>query len=114
MDRNVGASARLSQIDREELAILALARSEPISDLAVQHGVSRKFVYEQKHKARIALDHAFSATAEDEVLFELVVTKAWLRQVIVALALICRGSYRDVIEFLRDLLGMLAAAWTRG
>ena len=45
MDRNVGAEARLSQSDREELAILALARSEPISDLAVQHGVSRKFVY---------------------------------------------------------------------
>src|SRR5664279_6512056 len=113
MGRNVGASARLSQIDREELAILALARSEPISDLAVQHGVSRKFVYAQTHKARIALDDAFlPATAEDEVLFELVVTKAWLRQVIVALALICRGSYRDVIEFLRDLLGISISVGT--
>jgi hypothetical protein len=28
----------------EELAILALARSAPISDLVVQHRVSRKFV----------------------------------------------------------------------
>jgi hypothetical protein len=51
------------------------------------------------------LDDAFScATAEDDVLFELVVTKAWLRQVIVALALICRGSYRGVIEFMRGRL----------
>jgi hypothetical protein len=50
MDRNVGAATRLSQSDREELAILALARSAPISDLAVQHGVSRKFVYAQKHR----------------------------------------------------------------
>src|SRR5271165_6285920 len=107
MDRSVGAAARLPESDREELAIQALARSEPVSDLAARHGVSRKFVYAQTHKARIALDDAFSsATAEDEVLFELTVTKAWLRQVIVALALICRGSYRGVIEFLRDLLGI--------
>jgi len=40
------------------------------------------------------------------MLFKLVVTKGWLRQVIVALALICRGSCRGVIEFLRDLLGV--------
>ena len=71
-----------------------------------RHGVSRKFVYAQAHKARVALDDAFlSATAEDEVLFELTVTKAWLRQVIVALPLICHSSYRGVIEFMRDLLG---------
>ena len=38
--------------------------------------------------------------------FELTVTKAWLRQVIVALPLICHSSYRGVIEFLRDLLGV--------
>ena len=50
---------------------------------------------------------AFSpATPDDEVLFELPVTKAWLRQVIVGLTLICRGSYRGVVEFLRDLLGV--------
>jgi hypothetical protein len=53
------------------------------------------------------LDDVFmSAAAEDDVLFELVVTKAWLCQMIVALALICRGSYRGVIEFMRDLLGI--------
>jgi hypothetical protein len=72
MERNAGAAARLSQIDRAELAIVALARSEPISDLAVQHGVSRKFVYQQTHKARVGLDNAFSSTSsEHEVLFEL-------------------------------------------
>ncbi len=40
------------------------------------------------------------------MLFELAVTKAWLRQVIVGLRLICRSSYRRVVEFLRDLLGL--------
>ncbi|MBV9748628.1 MAG: hypothetical protein JO157_07430 [Acetobacteraceae bacterium] len=48
-----------------------------------------------------------SDTPDDkEVLFELAVTRTWLRQVVVGLVLICRGSYRGVVEFLRDLLGV--------
>ncbi len=105
MDRWAGAAARLPGSDRKDLAIQALARSETVSDLAARHGVSRKFVYQQTHKARTALDETFSpATPDDEVLFELAVTKVWLRQVIVGLTLICRSSYRGVVEFLRDLL----------
>jgi hypothetical protein len=39
--------------------------------------VSRKFVYQQTHKARAALDEAFSSATPDEaVLFELAVTSA--------------------------------------
>jgi hypothetical protein len=107
MDRCVGAAARLPGGDRKDLAIQALARSETVSDLAARHGVSRKFVYQQTHKAVAALDDAFlSATPDDEVMFALTVTKAWLRQVIVGLTLICRSSYRGVVEFLRDLLGL--------
>jgi hypothetical protein len=49
-----------------------LARSAPVSDLSTRHGVSRKFIYQQANKARRALDDAFiSATADDEVLFEI-------------------------------------------
>jgi transposase-like protein len=89
--RCLGAAARLPEGERKDLAVQVLSRSEPVSDLATRHGVSRRFVYQQTHKARIALDEAFqSATPDNEVLFELVVTKDWLRQVIVALALICR------------------------
>src|SRR3954453_2944511 len=108
MDRDVGAAARLlPESGRKDLAIQALAGSETVCDLAARHGVSRKFVYQQTHKARAALDEAFSsATPDEEVLFELAVTKTWLRQVIVALPLICRSSYRGVVEFLRDLLGL--------
>jgi len=107
MDRCVGAAAKLPESDRKNLAIQALARSETVSDLAARHGVSRKFVYQQTHKAVAALNDAFSpATPDDEVLFELAVTKAWLRQVIVGLTLICHSSYRGVVEFLRDLLGL--------
>ena len=61
------ARRRLSQRDREELAILALARSE--------------FVYAQKHKARCALDDAFIfAATDDTVLSQIQVTKRWLRR----------------------------------
>src|SRR3954451_6090354 len=108
MDRGVGAAVRrLPESGRKDLAIQALAGCETVSDLAARHGVSRKFVYQQTHKVRAALDEAFSSmTPDEEVLFELAVTGAWLRQVIVALPLICRSSYRGVVEFLRDLLGL--------
>jgi len=99
--------------DRKNLAVQALARSETVSGLAARHGVSRKFVYQQTHKARVALNDAFlSATPDDEVLFELAVTKTWLHQMIVGLTLICRSSYRGVVEFLRDLLGLSISVGT--
>ena len=68
------------------MAIHALAGSERVSDLAARHGVSRKFVYQQTHKARAALSDAFSPAAPDNaVLFELAVNKApsWCRDQIV-------------------------------
>ena len=97
----------LPKSDRKDLAIQALARSTTINDLSVRHGVSRKFVYQQARKAGAALDEIFlPGTPEDDVLFHLTVSKTWLRQVIVALTLVCRSSYRGVVEFLRDLLGV--------
>src|SRR3954463_5747560 len=107
MARCVGTAAMLPGGDRKDPAIQALARSTTISDLSVQHSVSRNFVYEQARKAGAALDEVFlSGAPEDDVLFHLTVSKTWLRQVIVALTLICRSSYRGVVEFLRDLLGV--------
>src|SRR6202162_2320246 len=107
MSRCVGAAVMLPESDRKDLAIRALARSATISDLSARPGVSRKFVYQQARKAAAALDDVFlSGAPEDEVLFQLTVTKTWLRQVVVALTLICRSSYRGVVEFVRDLLGV--------
>ena len=77
---------------RKDLAVQALARSTTVSDLSARNRVSRKFVYQQANKARSALDDAFISTATDDtVLFEIQVTKRWLRQVIIALALMCRS-----------------------
>jgi hypothetical protein len=39
------------------LAVQVLSRSEPVSDLATRHGVSRKFVYQHYGAAIGALQH---------------------------------------------------------
>jgi len=92
----------MTPLQRRQLALQALAGAETISRLAGQHEVSRKFVYQQTAKAEDALDGAFSpADADDQkVLFYLPVTKAWLRQLILALTLICHSSLRGVVELL--------------
>ena len=73
-------------------------------DTSRQHQVSRRFVYQQKDKAAEALETAFAPTEDDEgVLFEIPVTKAWLRQV-VCLMLICHWSMRGVVEFFEAVL----------
>jgi hypothetical protein len=101
------------RVTARDLAIVALARSATVSELAARHGVSRKFVYQQSHKAEAALDDAFAAsTRDDAVLFELRVSKTWLRQVIVGLALVCHSPYRGVVEFLRDLLSVAISVGT--
>ena len=44
MNRSVGAAAKLAEGQRKALAVLALAGSESITELADVLGVSRKFV----------------------------------------------------------------------
>ena len=51
-----------------------------------------------------ALDSAFAPVLRsEEVLFYLPVTKAWLRQLVLALVFICHSSTRGVVELLRDV-----------
>jgi hypothetical protein len=95
---------RLLPQERQDLAVQVLAGAQPVSDLAREHEVSRKFVYQQVHTAQDALTQAFDPEPKTEkVLFYLPVTKAWLRQLVLALVLICHSSYRGVVELLRDL-----------
>jgi hypothetical protein len=90
---------------RQQLALEALAGTETVSRLAGQHEVSRKFVYRQVAKAKEALDVAFSPANRDDhtVLFNLPVTKAWLRQLILGLTLTCHSSLRGVAELFGDV-----------
>src|SRR5262245_4400189 len=81
---------------RQQLAL----DGQPITQLADQHQVSRKFVYQQLHHAHDALDQAFAPPSAEEpsVFFWLTVTKPWLRQLVLGLVLICHSSLRGVIE----------------
>jgi hypothetical protein len=93
--------------ERLALGVQALAGHQTITGLAAEADVSRKFVYQQRDRAQAALDDAFALTAaDDEVLFQLPITKNWLKQAALALTLICHSSYRGVHEFCRDLLGV--------
>jgi hypothetical protein len=97
-------AAALSPQQRQQLARDALA-GQPITTLAQQHEVSRKFVYQQRHRADEALQQAFTPPAPDpdQLLFWLPVTKPWLRQLVLGLVLIGRSSLRGVGELLADL-----------
>ncbi len=104
MNRTASIAASLAPEQRKNLAIKVLTNNEPIIHLAAREKVSRKFLYQQKRKANLALNQAFTPiSSHQEVLFYLPVTKAWLKQLILALILICHSSYRGVKELLRDL-----------
>jgi hypothetical protein len=95
---------RLPPKQRQELALHVLAGSQPVAQLARQHQLSRKFLYQQADTAQLALESAFDPPPlTEDVLFRLPVTKAWLRQLILALVLTCHSSYRGVIALLADL-----------
>lgn len=95
----------MTAAQRRQLALDALATTRTVTGLAREHDVSRKFVYRQAARAEEALDAAFSPAGDDDqkVLFDLPVTKAWLRQLILGLTLICHSSQRGVAELLTDV-----------
>jgi hypothetical protein len=98
------AAQELSPAARQQLALDALA-GHTITELAGQHQVSRKFVYQQLHRAEQGVEQAFAPAgpAGEPILFWLPVTKSWLRQLILALVLIGRCSLRGVQELVTDL-----------
>ena len=113
MSPALSVAASLSPTVRQDIGIQVLSRSLPISQLAEQHQVSRKFVYQQGDKAQQALDESFAPSqGDDDVLFHLPVTKNWLYQLILGLVLICHSSYRGVVELFRDLFDVSISVGT--
>jgi hypothetical protein len=100
------AAARgMGPAQRQELSLAALCGAAPVSRLAAQRGVSRKFVKEQREKARVALEEAFAPrVGPDQVLFELPVTRRWLERFVLGAVLIGHASDRDVQELWKALL----------
>ena len=104
MNPSSSVASRLQSHHRQQLAINVLSKQEPISYIANQEQVSRKFLYQQTAIAQQALDKAFDKPEKDsEFLYYLPVTQKWISQLILALILICHCSYRGVMELLRDL-----------
>src|SRR5262245_741407 len=89
-------ASSLSGPARQSLALDALS-GVPISRLATDNLVSRKFVYQQLSKAHHGLDLAFDPPASPpDLLFWLPVTRTWLRQLVKGLVLVCHSSFRGV------------------
>lgn len=104
MSSSSSVAATLRPEVRQKLGIEALSKSKPITRLAQEYEVSRKFIRIQSDKAKAALSKSFEPTPPDEqVLFNLPVTKTWLIQLMLALVLICHSSLRGVVELLRDV-----------
>jgi hypothetical protein len=97
----------LTPIQRQQIAVQAIAKTAKITELAKINGTSRKFIAQQKEKAENALQKTFeedpSGVISDPILFYLPITKRWITQFAIALVLICRCSYQGVVEILRDL-----------
>jgi hypothetical protein len=111
----VGCAARaLDGPQRQQLAVQVLARTESVTELSARHQVSRKFLYQQAEQGERALEQAFESPppSDEQVLFYLPVTRAWLRQVVLGLVLLCHSSFRGVIAFFRDLLDQPIALGT--
>jgi hypothetical protein len=98
------AAHSLGSIQRQEIAVQALRGMIPISHMAENYSVSRKFIYEQQEKALEAVSQAFEEkTGDNSILFQLPITKQWIHQFVLAQILIGRCSYDGVIEIFRDL-----------
>ena len=89
---------------RQELALQVLAGTQPVarpgprSIRSAASSSTNKPTPPSRPGPRLR-----PARPAEEVLFHLPVTKAWLRQLVLALVLICHSSYRGVIDLLRDL-----------
>ena len=91
----------LGPSERKNLSIQVLARTEPITRLAQDYQVSRRFLYQQAAKARQALDGTFQPSPKDKnIIFYLPITKDWIHQFVLSQVLIGHSSFRAVIEIL--------------
>lgn len=100
----VNAANLLTAEKRQNIALEAIKGVRSITGIAQNHGVSRKFIYMQKGKALDALSEAFAkSVSDDDVLFQIPVTKAWIMQAVLTLALTGHSPYRGMQQSLASL-----------
>jgi hypothetical protein len=103
--KRASTAQTLNSVQRQGIALDVMAQKAPITRIADCHGVSRKFVYQQKEIALNGITEAFHASSSEDpaILFHLPVTKKWIKQFTLGLILIGHSSYQGVIELFRDL-----------
>ena len=102
--KNTSTASSLGPNQRKQLALDVIQRTQPVSHLAQDNDVSRKFLYQQAAKASEGLDQTFAPSSKDnDVLFYLPITKKWIHALVLALILNCHSSFRGVIEILRAM-----------
>ncbi len=106
MNPSSSVASRLHPLQRQEIAVKVLSKQEPITQIAHQEQVSRKFIYQQKAIAQEALNQAFDKPKKDnEVLYYLPVTQSADMSVDKSLnshlSLFLSRSYRIIKGFIR-------------
>lgn len=95
---------RLGPDQRRTLALEALHRRRPITELSQAEGVSRKFIYEQKARAEVALRDAFEPQSEpDGCLGWIPITPSWIRRVILSAAMDGHASIRGICALVENI-----------
>jgi len=98
-----GTRTALGPSERKNLSLQVLAKTDPVTRLAQDYQVSRKFLYQQADKARQALNKTFDPPEPDkEVLYHLPITREWIRQFVLCQTLVGHSSFRAVCEILES------------
>ncbi len=99
-------ASKMNINQKKTIALQVIHQTQPITDIARENQVSRKFVYKQKHKVTQAIEDIFNEpdAEKEKVLFYLPVTKSWLIQLVLCLLLHCRCSFRGVTQLFHDVL----------
>ena len=104
---------RLQPDQRLTLALEALQRKRPLTQLAQSQGVSRKFVYAQQRRAETAAAAAFLDPAPPEDFLGLLpVTRSWIRRLIVSSALSAHASVRGICDHVEAVTGRAVSEGT--
>jgi hypothetical protein len=101
---NEGPIKRIPSATKCAIAIQAITRQQTITEISKNFNCSRTTVHAQKNRAMEAAANAFEES-DEEILFTISVTKAFIDMMVVALFLICGSSYRGIMFFLESILG---------
>lgn len=102
INRKLPKTSRIGPEERSQIALKVFSGQSP-SKVAQEFVICRMSVHRISRAATSAIHKAFTDedNGPDEVLFRVDVTKAWIKSVVTALALVCHSSYEGIIEIMK-------------